>query len=273
MNMIDFSFGNDKLSDYGYMVCSIVTSFPDSSPIGTQLNFETLKNRAASKNKIVSVSYEDPSEITFDICKKMCGYTDDIYITDNDISILSRWLNSKSYAKFKPIYNDASYADVYFQGTFSSISAINVGGDVVGMTLTFIPSSPFGYEDDKEIVFNIDSSDYSFSFYDDSDEVGYLYPSLYEITFKQDGNLTLSNSLDPKNTVIKNCKNGEVITMDCENKVITSSKSHVTLYNDFNYNFPRFVNTLEERENVFTVSITCSIRVIYSPIRKAGVIL
>lgn len=271
--MVDFSFGNDKLSDYGCMVASITTSFSDSSPIGSKISFETLKSKITNKNKIASVTYEDPSEITFDICKKNCDGNNTISFSDSDISLLSRWLNSKTYEKFKPIYDDASYADVYFHGTFTSLSAISVGKDVVGMTLTFTPNSPFGYEDEKEIYVSIDSSSSNFTFYNDSDEVGYLYPTLFEITFKEDCDLTIINSLDAKNTVIKNCKNGEIITMDCENKVITSSKSHVSLYNDFNYNFPRFVNTLEECENTLNVSALCKIRIVYSPIRKAGIII
>ena len=271
MNIVDFSYGDNKLSDYGCMIASINTSFSEDIDLGSNLTFKTLQNKATKKHKILKADYDNCVSITFDICKNQCVANSEEF-TDGEISYFMRWLNSKTYQKFKPIYEDEFYSDIYFYGTFDKISAINIGKKTVGLTLSFISNSPFGYIDEKEFTVTTSQNDEHFVFYDDSDEIGFLYPNFFEITCDEPGDFKLSNTLDSKSTVIHNCEKNEVITMDCENKVIQSSKSHLTLYNDFNYNFPRIVNTLEERKNVFTVSIPCTIRIKYSPIRKAGVL-
>jgi hypothetical protein len=72
---------------------------------------------------------------------------------------------------------------------------------------------------------------------------------------------------------IDNCVNGETITLDCHNKIIQSDKAHPTLYNDFNYNYPRFVANEDANENMLTVSLPCEIQIVYSFTRKAGIIV
>ena len=81
--------------------------------------------------------------------------------------------------------------------------------------------------------------------------------------------------MDPNGryTQVKNCSSGEILTFDCIHKIITSS-GHPTqrLYNDFNYVFPRLMNTFDNSLNVFYVSRKCEITINYNPIRKVGVI-
>ena len=63
----------------------------------------------------------------------------------------------------------------------------------------------------------------------------------------------------------------EVITIDGKNQLITSSLSSHNLANDFNYFFPRIINTYEERCNTFTPKKKKKIKITYSPIRKVGI--
>ena len=270
MYMVDFSFAGKRLSDYGCIVASIVTSNSDNVSLGSNIRFETLKNSSTFTNRIVKIDYEEPTPISFDICKDPCKGT---VFEDTEISFLMRWLNKKTFEKFQPIYDDASYPNIYFKGSFN-VTAICVGGDVVGLTLTFTPNSPFGYENEKEIIFNIDVTNNTFTFFNTSDECGYLYPTQFVITCKSNGNFEMINDIDNNNIVrINNCMNGEVITLDCYNKIIQSSEAHIRLYNDFNYNYPRFTANDNANKNVFTISLSCEIKIIYSSIRKAGIIV
>lgn len=273
MTMEDFSFGDDRLSDYGCMVAGINTQFSHSASMGSKLNLETIKNRVTGQNKIINTDYDEVVSATFDICKNPFRNSNSMDFSDGELSFFMRWLNKKNYEKFKPIYDDESYSDLYFYGSFNEIYAINISGKIVGLTVTFTSNAPFGYANEKEFNVSIDNADDSFIFYDDSDEVGYLYPSFYEITCMVSGNVKISNNMDTKSTVINNCIKNEVITMNCTNKIILSSKAHLTLFNDFNYNYPRFVNKMTERKNIFTVSLPCKIKIKYSPIRKAGIII
>lgn len=272
MLITDFEYANECLSDFGYIVCCINTAASDSISLGSQLSFNTVKNNATNISRIISAKYDEVYTVTFDICKYNCKDISDYEITDIELRRLTRWLNRKEYHKFKPKYNNGQLSHVCFYGSFN-ITGINIGGRLVGLTLTFTANAPFGYEDEINYNYIIENSGDNFYLYDSSDEFGVNYPDLVVIKCTDSGDLTLSNITENRNTVIKNCVKGEVITMDCENKVIASSKSHATLHNDFNYNFPRFLNTFENQENIFQVSLPCQIDITYSPIRKVGVIV
>ena len=91
-----------------------------------------------------------------------------------------------------------------------------------------------------------------------------------EITILSDGDFTLSNSLDGRIMILKNCKANEVITINGDEEIITSSLSSHKLPKDFNFYFPRVINTYEERCNSYTPSLDCKIKITYSPSRKVG---
>ena len=108
---------------------------------------------------------------------------------------------------------------------------------------------------------------YKASLNDTSYEEGYIYPQM-EITIKADGDLTIHNSIENRETYIANCKINEVITFDYP--IIKSSDSSHNIQNDFNWNFFRVANTYENSRNDLVVTLPCSIKIKYSPIVKVG---
>lgn len=272
MYMVDFSYADRCLSDFGCIVAYINTSLNNDISLGSEIKFETIKNKATNVNRIVEANYNEPASVTFDICKDP-RKNEDMTFKDAEISYFMRWLNKKTYEKFCPIYDDSSYPEIYFKGSFN-VSATYINGDVVGFTLTFTPNAPYGFETERTISYSLEANG-TFEFYNNSDEFNYLYPTKFKIKCGADGNFEMSNSLDCKNTVkINNCVNGETITFDCQNKIVeTDNDTHSSLCKDFNYNFPRFVANEYENRNVFTVSIPCEITATYSLIRKVGIIV
>lgn len=106
------------------------------------------------------------------------------------------------------------------------------------------------------------------SIFDISHEEGYIYPYT-EITIGDTGgDLRIYNELENREVVVKNCKSGEVITMDYP--VIQSDDETHNIQNDFEWNFFRIANTYEKRRNDLTISIPCTIKLEYSPIVKVG---
>ena len=108
---------------------------------------------------------------------------------------------------------------------------------------------------------------YKASLNDTSYEEGYIYPQM-EITVKKDGDLTIHNSIENRETHIGNCTSGEVITFDYP--VIQSSDSSHNIQNDFNWTFFRVANTYDNSRNDLVISLPCSIKIKYSPIVKVG---
>lgn len=111
---------------------------------------------------------------------------------------------------------------------------------------------------------------YKASLNDTSYEEGYIYPEM-EITIKRDGDLTIHNSIENRETYIANCKANEVITLNYP--VIKSSlpSSSHNIQNDFNWTFFRIANTYDDSRNDLVISLPCSIKIKYSPIVKVGI--
>ena len=265
MYMNDFSYAGRRLSDFGCIVSYINTSLNDNISLGSEIKFETIENKNTH-------DYNEPTPITFDICKNPCS-NEIKNFSDTEVSYIMRWLNKKRYEKFCPIYEDGSYPDIYFKGSFN-VSAIYGNGGIVGFTLTFTSNAPYGFENEKVVIYSLDTNE-KFEFYNNSDEFGYLYPVRFELKCGSSGNFMMSNSLDSRNIVkVKNCIDGEIITFNCQDKIIqTDKESHSSICKDFNYNFPRFVSNEYENKNVFTVSMPCEITITYSLIRKVGIVV
>ena len=275
MYLTDFVFDNVKLSMLGYIVGSAVTSNNDSSSAGSKLELNTIMNRGNHINQIISASYNEPITATFDIIKHACNNNAYETVEDTEISYMMTWLNRTEYCTFYPIYDDLSLPNIFFKGTFTEINTIQIGGNVIGFTLTFTASTPYGFADYEDNEFEFMSGNKQFIFYDQSDEYGYHYPDKIIITNKNNDNGTVYVLFrEGKNiAIINNCVYGEIITLDCIHKIITSSENHPTLYKDFTYSFPRFFKSTSSSSNTLYSMYPAHIKIIYKPIKKVGIIV
>ena len=282
MVLMDFEYNGELLSSYDCII-GFLSSTPDKSVLmQSPLNLNTVKNKDI--NMITSIDYNDVLSAEFTIVKNPCNNLNFSFITDYEIEQIVKWLNQKGYNKFKPIYDDGSFSDVYFMGTFTNINLEMINGQPAGLSLVFTSNAPYGFADEMCEIFNTstitktDDFGKTFNIYNNSQELGYLYPNKVVITCKSAGNIYLRNTTDNNYTsVIKNCTANEIITLDCINKVISTNKTHSTLYNDFNYNFPRLITKYNEMENIYSFNTSqmnnAIIEFYYSPIRKVGIII
>ena len=279
MYCIDFEYDGQRLSEYGCMVCHISSS-PDLNTVnmGSQITFNTINLPQQNKFKLMSTQYSEAYTTTFEIGKFNCNTDEDHVFTQEEISGLMRWLNKKKYNKFKMIYNKDDFDNIYYMGTFN-VQMITYCGKVIGLELTLQTNAPFGYYEpvECEMEFMTGGDDEEISIYDISDEIGHIYPQNVTIKCLGSGDLEIHNSQDgTRSTVVKGCIEGEILTLDGENKIITSSENHVRLYNDFNYNFIRISNynenSINDTQNTFTASLPCQISFSYSPICKMGIV-
>ena len=282
MYCIDFEYDGQRLSDHSGVICHI-TDGGDASAIniGSQITFNTLQMHGLNKFGLMSTQYDEAYTTTFEICKFNCEDPNDNVFTQEEVSYLMRWLNRKTFKKFKMVYKDGELANVYYNASFN-VNPITYYGDIIGLQLIMQTDAPFAYYDDVEYTMEFAEDKLEQSFFDISDEIGYIYPSSMTIEIQQDGDFEMVNSQESDRvTSIKNCVSGEVITL-VKNKVISSSKDHTRLFNDFNYIFPRICNENngtdentyinDNMENIFTVNIPCKITFNYSPICKMGII-
>lgn len=279
MYYTDFEYDNQRLSDFGCILCTILgDNGAKAVNVGSQITFNTTKNSNTNKFSRTSTQYDEAFTTTLEICKNPCGTTNEF--TPQEISHLMRWLNKKIYRKFKIVYEDGSLADMYYNASMNA-QVIAFGQKIIGLQLTLLTDAPFAYYDEVEHTMEFTSDNLSHSFYDTSDEIGYIYPSSMIIEIQQDGDFVMTNSQsEDERIIITGCKAGEIISF-IENKVITSSIRD-NLYNNFNFTYPKIGNEYKDvygygyysdnTENIFTVNMPCTITFKYSPICKMGII-
>ena len=264
MKAYDFEYDGLNLSDKGFMLCSFDKSKIDTVENGVEINMETSPFYNGDVNYILTANYESTLTATFQICKNPCT-GEDLNITVDEVRDMASWLCRKGFYKFK-IFDD-DYLNVYYEATFN-MSRIIRNGNVIGLELEMITNRPFGVMEDTVINIKNEVENGVENFYSISDDEGFIYPKV-KITIKQDGDLKISSIFVQRDTIIKNCKAGEIIEMDYP--VIKSSLESHKIQNDFNWNFFRIENKFKDKRNLIQISIPCEIEMIYSPIAKIGI--
>lgn len=272
MYAINFEYANERLSDYGMMICTFNGSGgTEAVSSGADITFSQAKASGSSRFSLYSFAYENAYTATFQICRLPCSSKAGkaLYLMPDEVTAIQRWLCRKEYHRFK--IDQDGYRNIYWNAVFQS-KQIMRNGQIAGLEVTLFTDAPYAYHDPVTLTF--DSPQETIIIYDSSDETGYIYPSI-KIECLSDGSddqktFTLSNSFDNKVMRISNCIQGEIITIDGRSLTITSSKSHPTLAADFNYFFPKIQNTYLDNKNIFTANTNCKITFTYSPIRKIG---
>lgn len=284
MYATDFEYDGKCLSDYSMMICRFDSPELETLSSGGDLTFNTTKSVGSHKAKFYGSKYDETYTAVFQICRLPCSTHPEIYLTQNEISALQRWLCRKDgYHPFKLLQKD--FKDIYWNAVFSC-KQIELNGETAGLELTMYTDSPYAYLAAEDITHFLTPGD-SFSLFDLSDETGFLYPAVTivcgsnpDTSNDSTGTIILQNSMDSKReTILTNLRNNEIITLNGENKLISSNLCRTDLANSFNYCFPRIFNRIEDgmdiRENIFTLldtenAIPCNITFHYAPIIKAG---
>lgn len=265
----DFSYDGERLSEYGLVIASIDGSSGfNTLEWGSQLDFNTIQNKNNGRNYATSTTYSDVYTVTFQVVKYSCDSGVTEHISDTEYRQLVKWLNKKTYKDFSPISDNEEFSGYHFWGSFN-VKPIVINAEIFGLELIFTTDTPYAFGD----IVRIEKNSTTFDIYCISDELEFQ-PMKTTIQLLQDGDLEITNKTINESTIIKNCKQNEVITIDSENLIITTtSANHKFLYNDFNYTYPKLHNDYRDNKNSFVVSVPCKITFEYRPVRKIGVIL
>ena len=262
----DFEYDGYYLSDFGFTICSFNgSSGVETVSAGSKISFNTVSTHYGKHFNLAGTQYDSCITTTFSICKDTCQ-GDDFVITNDEYRDMMRWLNRREFLKFRLLYDeDDDREPCYYDGSFN-VEKIMAAQGLVGLELTLETNKPFGYGQEKYYSWTVTGGS-SVRLYDISDEVGYIYPSVV-ITVMEAGNLQITNDLEPCTMVIKNCSSGEVITIDGNTHIITSSLNSHKISDDFNFDYLRIGNTINNRSNNITCSLNCMLEIRFNPIIK-----
>lgn len=246
-----------------------------SAPAGVELNLNMVSILHGNKWLISDTTYDQTITTTFSICKSACYNPDDIYFSQDELRFIARWLGRKEMLEFQPIINNTlneEYNDTFdnlsFFGTFTSIEDVYLNDRVIGFNLTFISDRPYAV---RRVSGSVSTTGNSAAvIHDASDETGFIYPNV-KFTCQSDGDLIITNSIENRTTVIKNCQSQETISFD-EYLNISSNRNHENLSNDFNYIYFRIANSYNNSQNVIRTSIPCKIEYsYYAAVKGVGI--
>lgn len=268
MYATDFIYDGDYLSDFHFVICSIdsVSGVTDISS-GSEITFNQTPLNYGKKYSLTSTQYNTCVSTTFDICKDP-DYFEDIEITESEHRKIIRWLNRKDYHKFcfRTHYSRTCFYDASF-----NIHNLYIDDVLYGFRLTMQTNRPFGYGNEDTTIIDALSitKESTFSVYNTSDEIDYLYPNIKIEFLNNTDELSIVNEsyLPDEAMIISNCVAGETIYIDCENQIIESTLSH-NIANDFNFKFLRLGNSYNTGENEISISSPCKVTITYKPIIK-----
>ena len=267
MYATDFEYDGKFLSDFGFIVCDFEGSGGlETISAGSEITFNKVARNQGKVHSLTSANYADCIQATFQICKNPCNHKSVLIVSDEHREIM-RWLNRREFLKFQP-FTDSEYdaEDIYFNASFN-VSKIFVGGKLYGYEVIMETDKPFGYGNLRNYKWNISNTSQVNNLKDYSDEMGFVYPNV-KIVCKGNGDLRVSNVNEDCTMVIKNCKSGEIITIDGDTQIITTSLSSHDIAADFNFDFLRIGNRYDNRDNKITVSLPCEITISYYPVIK-----
>lgn len=260
---MDFIFDGVALSDFGYVVA--YDGLRSENTVVSNMTYNTIKPALYDISRKVSHNYDANLTTTFIIIKDPCIYNDNFYMTNDEISELTKWLVRKQYKYFRYI-DDEDITDEVWYKVQNTVDKVVEGDNVIGLSITVNANAPYGYT--REVVDSWDDTTHDIIMH--SDEEGYIYPDV-TITVNASGNLSIINEYENRSTTINNVVAGEVIQIfgNGINQIASSIAEH-ELSQDFNYNFVRLCNQYGKYTNTITTNLPCTITMKYRGIRKVG---
>ena len=255
-----FIFDNITSDELGLMVCEFNGNTPSETSGG---NIEFTLTSAPVQNrwyKSGNTNYSEAIKFAFQVIKQ-----NQEPIDSYEYSTYARLLQRKDdYKEFTITKLDYDTIHFYVQ---LNISPIQVGGDIMGLNITGTTDSPYAYGQMITKKISTENGIGMLKFADMSDEIGYIYPDI-EIDISSACNLKITNETSGEIFKLNNCVNNEIINIDSTILEMTSTALSHKLYEDSNYKFPRIVNDINKRTNVFKVDGNCTVTMKYRPIRK-----
>ena len=269
MYAYDFEYDGKCLSEFGFIVCEFDGDGGlKSSESGSEINFITSPIQGGRRFIQGGSKYDKCLTTTFQIAKNPAFFAQDtLVISAEEFRAISRWLNRREFLWFHSFdLEEDMREEPWFRASFK-LTKIEIGGRTYGIQLDMTTDAPFGYGPEVEEVFEFDANELTAEFTDMNDEIGETYPILH-IVCGDSGTLTLENDRTGCACTIENCVASEELDFSGDTKIVSTNSVSHDIANDFNYDFFRFANSFEDRDNTITASMPCTVEMRYRPILK-----
>jgi hypothetical protein len=188
-------------------------------------------------------------------------YSPDEILSDS-FSEISTWLfGQQNYKKLRICQTDMQ--STYFNAFLTAPKITRVGNIIQAIDCIVLADAPWGWGEDVTNTYSYNAQAYtitdSIEFLNTSANSFYTYPTSLIITSNIfGGSVTITNTDDENREFVLTLLPNEVITMNCDLQIISSTLAAYPL-TAFNYNWLRFVqglNRLAVNGNISALSIT-----------------
>lgn len=192
-----FTYNGISSDDYGVILCA--AEQPDSIPMG--LTKEILKGEITSSRPVANhynTKYSDV--LTFDIT---ITKPENRAFSREEVREINAWLTGPRIPTLL-YFEDEAFDPIYYFGIFTDTNN-TYGSGIIMLTYTFTSNAPYGWSDERELVYNTNSGNEGCKLINDTDELNdFVYPIIKvespkgnRITFVNNSEIT-SDLITPK---------------------------------------------------------------------------
>jgi hypothetical protein len=264
----DIIIGNFRASDFNLMLGSLDYDDSAENEMGNDI---AIAEQFIGRNPVpvyLDYTYSEKLKPTITLIKNNCHDASDFELSEYEIRYVLRLITGQHDYLWMKIITDDISEDNWYKVKVIRTALLKRGNKNIGLKIEMECDSQFGYSSIQTIRIN-ENSYSSFNIFNNSDDIyTYLLPTTI-ITMHEAGNLEIKNSTEGWSTIITNLSVGEVITMDSEKQILTSTVNHTTsLINEFNLHWIRFVDGM----NNYQANLSCDITFNFRTRRKGGFI-
>lgn len=268
---LDAIIGDFQLSNYGLILSSFENT--DSSDEELGMNHDTIEEYIGQKPVPVYLgsSFHSKLKPTATLIKDPnANINVNKYFTEHECREILRQLTGFWGYKRMQIFSYEFDELLFFNIRVTNVRYQKAAGGIVGIILDMECDSPFAWSNDFHYTFQASPSSNLIFFNTSDDLYSYLLPKVTIRSNTAISNLSITNITDNHwITSFKSLSAGEVITMDSQNNLLSSSHPSRMICNDFNMHFIRLV----PGKNEFRVSHNIQITFTYKVPRKVGFVL
>lgn len=254
----NFIYNGKSSEDYGLFICSIGGNMSTTEEGGGGVNIHTDKTNKMDHNYLLGTSYDDVLKFTLTFaCKEPK--------TRLEVSEINNWLIG--HDDYKKLYiEQEDMENIYFNCIMNDFRITNIAGLPCAFECEVVCDRGWGLEDEKDYTYNISSSGNSFS-HNNTSHTNRITLPILTIKMSGSGDVTITNTTNNNyQTKLTGLSGGEIITLDCENEIITSSLDLMRLSN-FN---KHWFELLPGNNNISVTGSVSEVKITYSNIRKVG---
>lgn len=256
----DLLIGDFRVSDFGLMVASF--SYDGNSEDEIGMNIESIEEFIGYNPVPVYLGqkYTDKLKPLITLIKNPCTYKDNLGFHDYECRTILRKITGIRGYQWMKLMDENVSENVWYKAKINSIAYKRVGGNIVGIILSMECDSSFAWSSENNITINATANKPFFIFNNTDDLNNYVLP-IVKITSLSNGTLSLFNKTDNWTSEIKNIKTNEILNMNCNKELLSSSIVHNLLLNDFNMHWIRLLPGKNEYLSNIDAAITFNFRV------------